>query len=253
LIGLQELTINKNIKSQDLAKEIGINPSEIWRWFRDNKIPKIRLKQLADIFNVEENYLTKVVNDINTYQPRVKGFNNYKIIDDITEIYVTKKNGVKVTFLIDTEDLARLIELNYSWNATYDEGVDNYYGTSSQVSHLDEKGRRCQRTILLHETILGVKYVDHISNDTKDNRKINLRPTTYSPNLRNRKGRNKNNKSGIRNVSWNGSGWSVQLMVEGKNTCLKRFKKNELKEAGEYAEKMRQELYGEWAGKGEKL
>ena len=43
----------------------------------------------------------------------------------------------------------------------------------------------------------------------------------------------------------NGSGWSVQLQIEGKNTTLKRFKKNQLDEAGSYAEKMRKEIYGE--------
>ena len=67
-------------------------------------------------------------------------------------------------------------------------------------------------------------------------------------NLRNREGRNKNNHSGYRNVSWNGNGWSVQLQVDGKTKCIKRFKKNELEEAGKYAEQMRQELYGEFAG-----
>ena len=36
--------------------------------------------------------------------------------------------------------------------------------------------------------------------------------------------------------------------VDGKTKCIKRFKKNELEEAGKYAEKMRQELYGEFAG-----
>ena len=49
-------------------------------------------------------------------------------------------------------------------------------------------------------------------------------------------------------MSWNGNGWSVQLQVEGKNTTLKRFKKDQLKEAGEFAEEMRQKYYGEFAG-----
>jgi len=185
--------------------------------------------------------------------PQKKGFNNFKIInEEITEFYVIRKNGTEVTFTIDTDNLEKLIDLNHSWNATYDEGVDNYYGVATYY-YKDENGKSKHKSILLHETIAGYKYVDHINHDTKDNTKINLRPTIHSPNLRNRKGKNKNSKSGIRNVSWNGSGWSVQLMVDGKNTTLKRFKKDQLKEASIYAEEMRQKYYGEWAGKGEIL
>ncbi len=36
--------------------------------------------------------------------------------------------------------------------------------------------------------------------------------------------------------------------MNGKNTVLKKFKENELEEAGKYAKKMRKELYGEFAG-----
>jgi len=41
----------------------------------------------------------------------------------------------------------------------------------------------------------------------------------------------------------------VQIQIEGVNTTLKRFKKDQLEEAGEYAEKMRVKYYGEFAGK----
>jgi len=51
-------------------------------------------------------------------------------------------------------------------------------------------------------------------------------------------------------VSWNGNTWSVQLQIDGKNTTLKRFPKDQLDEAVIFAEEMRQKYYGEWAGKG---
>jgi hypothetical protein len=38
-------------------------------------------------------------------------------------------------------------------------------------------------------------------------------------------------------------------MVNNKNTYLKRFKKNQLKEAGKYAKEMREIYYGEFAEK----
>jgi len=90
--------------------------------------------------------------------------------------------------------------------------------------------------------------VDHIDHDTFNTRKKNLRISVNLENTRNRKGKNSNNKSGYRNVSWNGSGWSVQLQIEGKNTTLKRFPRDKLEEAGAYAELMRQRYYGEFAG-----
>lgn len=95
----------------------------------------------------------------------------------------------------------------------------------------------------------GDEKVDHINYNTMDNRKNNLRITTNENNNKHRKSKNKNNKSGYRNVSWNGSGWSVQIQIDGKNTTLKRFKKDQLDEAGAYAEKMRKKYYGEFAGR----
>ena len=71
---------------------------------------------------------------------------------------------------------------------------------------------------------------------------------TINENLKNRKGRNSNNKSGYRNVSWDGYKWIVQLQVNGKNTCLGRFPENELEQAGKFAEEMRQKYYGKFAG-----
>ena len=93
--------------------------------------------------------------------------------------------------------------------------------------------------------------VDHINNNTLDNRKCNLRISEHKHNTRNRHGRNSNNKSGYRNVCWSKGEqkWLVQLQVNGKSTCLGKFPYDELEQAGKFAEEMRQKLYGEYAGK----
>jgi len=54
-----------------------------------------------------------------------------------------------------------------------------------------------------------------------------------------------------RNVCWDSRDncWLVQLRVEGRNTCLKKFPLEQLEEAGVFAEEMRQKYYGEFAGK----
>jgi hypothetical protein len=90
--------------------------------------------------------------------------------------------------------------------------------------------------------------VHHKNGDPLDNRKSQLRVTSDSNNKRNRKGRNTNNISGYRNVSWSKTykEWVVQLWVDGKNLLWRGFATPE--EANDHAIKMRQKYYGEFAG-----
>lgn len=69
-----------------------------------------------------------------------------------------------------------------------------------------------------------------------------------SENSRNRKGPNRNGKSGYRNVSWIDGKWCVQLQVDGKNTCFGKY--DDVHEAGRRAEEVRKQIYGEHAGEG---
>ena len=91
--------------------------------------------------------------------------------------------------------------------------------------------------------------VDHKNYDTLDNRKDNLRVTIQDKNLKNRSGKNSNNTSGYRNVSLRNNKWVVQIQIDGVNTVLKRFPKDNLDDAGVFAEEMRLKYYGEFAGK----
>ncbi len=104
----------------------------------------------------------------------------------------------------------------------------------------------------MHQIIMGTYkknvIVDHIDRNGLNNRLENLRLVTKQANTRNRKGANSNNKSGHRNVAKIGNWWVVQLMVDGKNTPLAKFK--DVDDAGEYAERKRNEIYGEFAGIG---
>ena len=249
MIGFQELLLKQNIKTKEMAKQMGVNTGTITGWI-NNKVPKKHLNTLSKIFNVDEDYLNKQVNDISTYSPRAKGFNKYNIKDNITEIYVTRKDGTQVTFLIDTEDLPKLIELNYSWNAVWDEGVDNYYAVSTHY-YRDENNKRKQETILLTEIIMNYKPIDHIDHDTKNNRKYNLRKTEHVKNATNRRGKNSNNKSGYRNVLLDKKSGKYIIMLCIKN---KRFRVGkyytDVHEAGKDAEMYRIQYYGaDFAGK----
>ena len=191
------------------------------------------------------------VEDINTGHK--KGFNlKYTIINDYVILNVKRKiDGVKLESYIDYEDLKRLIKWNISWNAVWAKNVQNYYLKATEYLGTIN-GKAKYKIHCLHRYVVEAKdgtRVDHKNHNALDNRKGNLRATNDDKNTKNRKSKNSNNKSGFRNVSWNGNTWSVQLQIEGVNTILKRFKKNQLEEAGAYAEEMRQLYYGDFAGK----
>lgn len=69
-------------------------------------------------------------------------------------------------------------------------------------------------------------------------------------NTKHRKGKNSNNVSGYRNVTYmkniKKKPYHVVLMIRGKRTTLGKF--SDVHEAGQFAEEMRQKYYGEFAG-----
>lgn len=91
--------------------------------------------------------------------------------------------------------------------------------------------------------------VDHINHDTLDNRKCNLRITTNDKNVKNRKGANKNSKTGVRNVHWIESANEYWVQIMRKGISYKwTFSANQFEEACKFAEEKRKELFGEFAG-----
>ena len=94
------------------------------------------------------------------------------------------------------------------------------------------------------------KVVDHINHNSLDNRRCNLRLVDKSKNATNRSGRNINNTTGYRNVSYikTENKYIVQLQIDGKNKRLGAF--DDVHEAGAYAKEMREKYYGDFAGKG---
>jgi hypothetical protein len=92
--------------------------------------------------------------------------------------------------------------------------------------------------------------IDHKNHNTLDNRKDNLRLVNRSKNAKHRNGKNKNNKSGYRNVFWNKAKnkWEVHLQIDKKGKLLGSFK--DVHEAGKFAEEMREKYYGKFKGVG---
>ena len=181
---------------------------------------------------------------------RAKKFRNEYIIDgDITTVILKQRNGNEFHTMIDTEDLPKLINYEYSWSVKMHPVNKEWYAFTKVVK---EEGSKS--TTMLQSFLLDTKgsdiHIDHINHDTLDNRKCNLRVTNVFENLRNRKGKNITNTSGYRNVSpsRNGKWWVVTLRVNGKQSELARF--SDVDDAGQYAKIMRQKYYGEFAGEG---
>lgn len=243
MIGLQEYCINNNISGNKLAEELNLSPTATWNWFIKNKVPDKYHDLIVDKFNIDKKYINKIVNNINTYNPKKNEFNDYKIFeDDRCEFYTKNNKGESFTVKVDKDILERLIEFNHSWNASYHKNPDAYYIKTTYN----------KKTIYLHRWIVNADkntYVDHKNHDTLDNIKINLRVTTARNNSANRERANKNSGTGHRNVNYgyNQKEYWVQFMRKGE-----RFKwvfpLDKFKEACDFADIKRVEIFGEYAG-----
>jgi len=155
--------------------------------------------------------------------------------------------------IIDLEDLDILKNCPYTWSAAYNKNAHGYYAVAN-VYDKDENGKTTHTTQCLHTFLENPELnpeivVDHRNHDMLDNRRCNLRATENKLNLRNRSGKNRNNKSGYRNVCWNkGAGkWQVSLCKNRQHILIGMF--DDLDEAGIVAENARKQYYGEYAGK----
>lgn len=160
----------------------------------------------------------------------------------------------RFTILIDTEDLQRLIDADLGWHVRYDKYTKDYYARTIKTYYVD--GIKNVDTILLQKFLLRDakveenEYIHHKNHNTLDNRKENLEIITMVKNTRHRKGKNSNNVSGYRNVTYlpyrKKTPYHVQLTIDGKNQVLGKF--SDVDEAGRFAEEMRQKYYGKYAG-----
>ena len=185
-----------------------------------------------------------------------KGFcNEYKIDEDITYIYIVNRKKEEFKILIDTEDLQRLIDFDCNWHVRYDEDTGEYYVRAIKITYYENNKifKKKIKTILMQRFIMNVTsnkvVVDHHNHNRLDNRKENLFITEHTNNSTHRKGANRNNNTGVRNVSYieRDNVYWVQFMKKGERFRWE-FPGNQFKEACEFAEEKRKELFGEFAG-----
>lgn len=178
---------------------------------------------------------------------------HFRIDGDITALFFENRKHEYFACLIDTEDLDRIIDNKYKWYVGWYKEVHSYYVRCSPYLGYDsEKKRGKYGAVYLHRFVKEVAdkdlVVDHENHNTLDCRKKNLRITKDKYNTKHRRTKNSNNTSGYRNVTWDKQKeqWLVQIQIDGRNTQLGWF--DDVDEAGQYAEEMRQIYYKEFAG-----
>jgi hypothetical protein len=156
--------------------------------------------------------------------------------------YVPLTMGYEAT--IDAADVP-LIEA-FSWCADIDRRAD---GTIKNVyAKCNVGGGIRKRRIMMHRLIFdgdGDKIIDHIDRNGLNNRKSNLRTATSSENQFNR-GVGRNNKSGIKGVSFDkrSAKWSAQIHVQRRQYRLGLY--GTIEEAAEAYASAAKSLHGQF-------
>lgn len=121
----------------------------------------------------------------------------------------------------------------------------NWFASPNLYAVRSERGTM----VMMHRVLTNAPstmQVDHINGDGLDNRGANLRLATHAENGLN-KGCLKNNKIGIKGVSWcrRSEKWKAQIQLNGRSKTLGRFDTTE--EAAAAYREAAQQLHGPFA------
>ncbi|GAA0840613.1 hypothetical protein GCM10008915_36520 [Bifidobacterium pullorum subsp. gallinarum] len=171
--------------------------------------------------------------------------NEYEIRGETTVIFIRRRNSDIYEFLIDTGDLPLLVQEGGSWCVDLPSNTKKYPSRKPYAIRSARRKDGGRYFVKLHRFLVNApddKVVDHISGDTLDNRKCNLRVTDRFVNMQNLQGPSRNNKSGELNVHYNRfeNVWIAAVM---RNGVLQRAKRKSFEEAVKCARQMREGTY----------
>lgn len=138
--------------------------------------------------------------------------NEYEKRGDEVAIFLNRRDGIMLETIINLHDLDIVKAFDGKWYATTKKSINHFY--------VNGICRANHKTIYLHRFITKAPsglVVDHIDQDTLNNRQNNLRIVKHSENMQNRKV-HKNCKSGIRGVYWHKGHqlWGASIQVNGR-------------------------------------
>jgi len=183
---------------------------------------------------------------------KAKMTNKITVDGDDAFIEIINRKGEIFIAIIDKDQLEKIVKFNRPWHVGKQRKDGEYYVYCTLYNGIIN-GKYSYNLYGLHNLIMDIMpgdnsvEIDHIEHGRLDNRKKNLRLSARSENLKNRAGKNSNNKSGYRNVCFNDGWYIVQLQVNGKNH---RFKEKfvSAEEANIFAIEMRKVYYKEYSG-----
>ena len=235
-------------KSHVLTEEEKVNVCKLYL------VDKLSMTEISNIYNASDARVKNALIESGiAIDSRGKRGNRYLIKGNAVHIELRRRNQESLWAIIDIDDLKKVVEFDYTWHAEWKKDINGYYASATKHLGIID-GKQKSKSVYLHKFILNDESridIDHINHNTLDNRKENLRMSKVFENSRCRKGKNINNQTGYRNVSYikrdREHPYWVQLSVEGKGRVFGKF--SDVDEAGAYAEEMRQKYYGEFAGK----
>jgi len=139
--------------------------------------------------------------------------NEIVIKKDHAEILLYNNKGVEIARTkIDIKDVEKC--RGFKWHIS-----KGYAATTTKT----------QKTFHLHRFLTGFKFVDHKDRDRLNNKKSNLRKSSYSENGKN-KGMSKNNKSGYKGVFFRKDSrkWSAKINHNRKQIVIGCYETKEL-------------------------
>lgn len=143
--------------------------------------------------------------------------------------------------LIDSDDAEELSHWN--WVAHWADNTKSFYAWRAASRHAGET-----KYVSMHRYLLGLKEWergDHIHHRTLDNRRSQIRKATVGQNNTNQRVR-RDNSSGFKGVSRDGSRWKAQIQLNGEKRHLGNFLLPEDAHAA-YCQAAT-ELHGQFAG-----
>lgn len=146
--------------------------------------------------------------------------NRYEIQGEKTVIFIEYKEII-LECAIDTKDLEKVSSIKGKWHANKHH-TGRYY----------IRGPYKSKKVLLHRFLMEPSekmVVDHINNNSLDNRRRNLRIVTNAENKQNLVGARSDSKNGIRGVYFNEKSkkWMGRITVNGKYKGLGSFQTRE--------------------------
>lgn len=141
---------------------------------------------------------------------------------------------------VDDEDFGKVNQFKWIASRT----IRGHYYAKRAVTILGSPGK--QRTLGMHNFLLGESFVDHRNGDGLDNRRENLRAASHSLNRR-AFHRKRFGSSEFRGVSWDAGHkkWAAYIWVENRrNIRLGRFEDEE--DAARAYDAAAKEHYGEF-------